>query len=168
MSRSLRKREILMLVAGIMLLQILSSALFKAGFYIDLALVFVVYASRYLDPAESTVIGCLFGLAQDITGLQPLLGLNGFSKTAVALVAFLLIRKLVLTDFWSKSLLLLFLSIIDGLIILLLMTLLSSDPLNALATSVVGRAAMTAFLGGPLLYLLDKIKSPEKDFSQVE
>jgi rod shape-determining protein MreD len=168
MSRSLRKREILVLVAGIMLLQTLSSALFKAGFYVDLALVFVVYASRYLGPAESTVIGCLFGLTQDITGLQPLLGLNGFSKTAVALVAFLLIRKLVLSDFWSKSLLLLFLSIIDGFIILLLMTLLTSDPPSALANSVVSRAAMTALLGGPLLYFLDKIKSPEKDFSQIE
>lgn len=168
MSRSMRKWEIPMLVAGIMLLQTLSSALFKTGFYFDLALVCVVYASRYLDASKSTMIGCLFGLAQDSTGLQPLLGLNGFSKTAVALVAFLLIRKLVLSDFWSKGLLLLFLSIVDGFIILLLMTLLSPDPPNSLATSVISRAALTALLGIPLLYFLDKIKSPEKDFSQVE
>ncbi len=168
MSRSLRKWEIPMLVAGIMLLQTLSSVLFKTGFYFDLALICVVYASRHLDPTASTMIGCLFGLAQDITGLQPLLGLNGFSKTAVALVAFILIRKLVLSNFWSKSLLLLFLSIVDGLIILLLMTLLSPDPSNALITSVISRAALTALLGVPLLYFLDKINSPEKDFSQVE
>jgi len=168
MSRSLRKWEIPMLVAGIMLLQTLSSALFKTGFYFDVALICVVYVSRHLDPTASTMVGCLFGLAQDITGLQPLLGLNGFSKTAVALVALILIRKLVLNNFWSKSLLLLFLSIVDGLIILLLMTLLSPDPSNALVTSVIGRAALTALLGVPLLYFLDKINSPEKDFSQVE
>ena len=168
MNRILRGPEILLLLGAILFFQTLSSALFLAGFYFDLALVLVIYVSRYLDAAQAVVIGCLFGLAQDVTGLQPLWGLNGFTKTALALLGFLLIRRLVFEDFWSKSLLVLVLSILDSLMILLLMTLLTSDIPSGFPAHAASRAVATALLGGVLLSLLDNIKFPDKDFRQFE
>ncbi len=153
-----------MLLTGAAIFHFLSSSVLGTGFYLDVVLAATVYIANYSDPARAALLGCVFGLVQDIAGLHPLLGLNGFSKTLIGFSSYYLIRYLVVESSLGRAALLFFLSLLDVAIIYAFLLLLTSTLDDGLVAQALLKALLTASFGAALFLLLDRLRFPVKDY----
>ena len=169
MSQGITTREVAILLTGGAAFHFLSSSLLGVGFYLDLMLALTVYVANYSDPARAALLGCVFGLVQDVSGLHPLWGLNGFSKTLIGCSSYYLIRYLVVESSAGRAALLFFLSLLDGVIIYAFLLLLTTTPAltHGVIAQVLLKALLTASSGAALFWLLDRRRFPAKDYRHL-
>ena len=160
-------REITILFVAAAIIHFLSSSLFPTWFYLDIILVSTVYIANYSNPGKATVLGCAFGLGQDILGLEPMLGLIGFSKAIIGFASCYLIRYLVLETNSGKTILLFSLSLLDIGILYGLLWLLTTISSDGLLGHALFKAIFTALLGTALFYFLDRFRFHRQHYSQL-
>jgi len=160
-------KEVTILLVGAAVFHFLSSSFLRVGFYFDVMLVATVYVANYSDPARAALLGCVFGLVQDIVGLHSMLGLNGFSKTLIGFASYYLIRYLVLETRIGKTALLFFLSLLDVGIIYGFIWLLTETLTDGLLGQTLLKAILTALSGTAIFYLLDRLRFRRQDYSHL-
>ena len=168
MSEGLTTREVTILLISAAIFHFLSSSFFGIGFYLDVMLAATVYIANYSDPARAALLGCIFGLVQDIAGLHPLWGLNGFSKTLIGFSSYYLIRYLVVESSVGRAALLFFLSLFDVVIIYAFLLLLTSTLTEGVVAQALLKALLTALSGAALFWLLDRLRFPKKDYRHLQ
>ena len=167
MSQRITTREVTILLIGAAVFHFLSSSFLGVGFYLDVMLAATVYIANYSDLSRAALLGCVFGLVQDIAGLHPLLGLNGFSKTLIGFSSYYLIRYLVVESSVGRAALLFFLSLLDVVIIYAFLLLLTPTLTDGVVTQALLKALLTAVSGAALFRLLDGLRFPEKNYRHL-
>lgn len=160
-------KEVTILLVAAAVFHFLSSSVLRVGFYFDVMLAAIVYVANYSDPAKAALLGCVFGLVQDVVGLHSMLGLNGFSKTLIGFASCYLIRYLVLETRIGKTALLFFLSLLDVGIIYGFLWLLTETLTDGLLVQTLLKATLTALFGTALFYLLDRMRFRRQDYSHL-
>ncbi len=160
-------REVTILLIAAAVFHFLSSSFLRVGFYLDVMLAATVYIANYSDPARAALLGCMFGLVQDVAGLHAMWGLNGFSKTLIGFAGCYLIRYLVLETRMGKAALLFVLSLLDVAIIHALLWLLTESLTDGLVGHALLKAVFTALSGTALFYLLDRMRFQRQDYSHL-
>ena len=167
MSQGITTREVTILLIGAAVFHFLSSSFFGIWFYLDVMLAATVYIANYSDPSRAALLGCVFGLVQDITGLHPLWGLNGFSKTLIGFSSYYLIRYLVVESSVGRAALLFFLSLLDVVIIYAFLLLLTPTLTDGVVTQALLKALLTALSGAALFWMLDRLRFSVKDYRHL-
>ncbi len=167
MSRGITTREVTILLIGAAVFHFFSSSFFGIGFYLDVMLIATVYIANYSDPSRAALTGGVFGLVQDIAGLHPLWGLNGFSKTLIGFSSYYLIRYLVVESSVGRAALLFFLSLLDVVIIYAFLLLLTPTLADGVVAQALLKALLTALSGAALFWLLDGLRFPAKDYRHL-
>jgi rod shape-determining protein MreD len=158
--------EVVGLLVGSAVVQLLLANYFVRGLYLDLPLILVLYVACYSSPSRAALTGTVFGLIQDaIYGSS--LGLNGLSKTLIGFGGSYLSRVFRLEDALSRSILMLAVSLADGVIVYLMLLILEQPISHGFWFNALVRAAVTGGVGGIGSRLYDRFKFPRKDFRRV-
>ncbi len=164
MSGGLRRIEIVGLLAFCALSQLLFASYARWALFFDLPLAATLYIGWRGDAGRGARYGALFGLVQDVCGVAPYIGLNGFSKTLVGFLASYLSKWVVSEAFPLRMGAAFLVSVVDGLTVYGLQRMFGDIPDPSIWTVIPLRAAVTG-LGAALFFrVYDSFKFPQKDF----
>ncbi len=168
MSQQLPATEVLILLAAATALQLLFSLYLPQALLVDIPLIATLYIGWYSGPVAGALWGSAFGLMRDVTGILPLVGLNGFSKTLLGFLAAFLSRWVVLESLAGRMAVIGLVSLADGLLICWLMWLLGPG-LPGHSLQLLGLQSLCTGVAGALLFrAYDAYRFPEKDFRQLK
>lgn len=91
------KLKIVVCVALAVLLQSSLRVVWQPLVYVDLPLIAVVYFALQRDPLQAVIIGAAAGIGTDAFS-SGLLGVNGFSKTAIAYIIAALLTRIMIDN----------------------------------------------------------------------
>ncbi len=159
--------EVLVLLAGCTLLQILFALYLPFALLIDLPLIVTLYIGWYTGPINGALWGSVFGLMRDVTGVLPYWGINGISKTLLGFLTAYLSRWVFLESLLGRILLIAVVSLLDGLLVAWLLNLFGPGWPDRTWQILLQQAAGTGLVGGAFFRAYDHYKFPEKDFTQI-
>ena len=165
MNQTIRNSEVVVLLALTAVTESLFANYFPAALYLDLALIFALYIGWYSSPARGAICGVGFGLLQDaISGIY--LGINGLTKTLMGFGASYLSKWLLMEGLLARCFLIALLSLTDDLLVVGIRALVGQTIQQEIWLRTLIRVPVTGVAGGVFFCIYDRIKFPEKDFSQ--
>jgi rod shape-determining protein MreD len=135
--------------------------------YVDLPLIFIVYAALQRDAIKAVLFGSIAGLAIDALS-GGLLGANGFSKTLVAFVVSELARRVYMDNLLLRIPVIAAASMMDDLVYYGLHRLLGQEPSVSAVTTIAYTLIGTTIAGTFIYLLLDlslaqKMRKPRRE-----
>ena len=166
MNQIIRNSEVVVLLALTAVTESLFANYLPAALYLDLALIFALYIGWYSSPARGAICGIGFGLLQDaISGIY--LGLNGLTKTLMGFGASYLSKWLLMEGLLARCVLIALLSLADDLLVVGMRALVGQTIQQEIWLRILIRVPVTGVAGGVFFFVYDRVKFPEKDFSQL-
>jgi rod shape-determining protein MreD len=165
LNQIVRNSEVAVLLALTAMTQSLFANYLPVALYLDLPLIFTLYIGWYSSPARGAICGIGFGWLQDaISGIY--LGFNGLTKTLIGYTASYLSKWLVMEGLLARCVLIGLLSLADDLLVVAIRALLGQTIQQAVWLRILFRVPITGVAGGIFFLVYDRVKFPEKDFSQ--
>lgn len=161
-----RRWEIVILLVGCFVLQLLFAFYFPLALFLDLSLIVVLYIGWYSGPTRGMMAGLAFGLAQDLAYGQ-LLGLNGLSKTVIGYLASFVSKMFRFDLLIGRFAVMAACAVLDGAIHYVTLLVLAQPITSRYWTGVLIEAGVTAVVGAVGSRFYDRYKFPRKDFRKV-
>ena len=166
MRSAVRNGEVLALLAVTAGIQLISVNYLPALVYLDVMLLAVMYIGWHSAPSRGAGWGIIFGLVQDVVQLLPFIGLNGVTKTLVGFASAYLSRWIFLRGVGPRVFSASTITVLDGMLQWGLLWLLGGVPPVQNWQSMATRVAVTGVVGSLIFSLYERVRFPQKDFTQ--
>ena len=166
MRSAVRNGEVLALLAVTAGIQLISVNYLPALVYLDVMLLAVMYIGWHSAPSRGAGWGIIFGLVQDVVQLLPFIGLNGVTKTLVGFASAYLSRWIFLRGVGPRVFSASTITVLDGMLLWGLLWLLGGVPPVQNWQSMATRVAVTGVVGSLIFSLYERVRFPQKDFTQ--